>query len=72
MLFFGGSVSLCFIVVLGFVPPPMFLKVLLLGAGGAARAIVAGFAKEHAKSITIANRTLEMQIRSQSFQIKLD
>ncbi|MDH3191964.1 MAG: shikimate dehydrogenase [Nitrosopumilus sp.] len=34
-------------------------KVLLLGAGGAARAIVAGFAKEHAKSITIANRTLE-------------
>jgi shikimate dehydrogenase len=34
-------------------------KVLLLGAGGAARAIVAGFAKEHAQSITIANRTLE-------------
>ena len=34
-------------------------KVLLLGAGGAARAIVAGFAKEHAKHITIANRTLE-------------
>jgi len=34
-------------------------KVLLLGAGGAARAVVAGFAKEHAKSITIANRTLE-------------
>ena len=33
--------------------------VLLLGAGGAARAIVAGFAKEKAKSITIANRTLE-------------
>lgn len=31
VLFFGGSVSLCFIVVLGFVPPPMFLKVLLLG-----------------------------------------
>jgi shikimate dehydrogenase len=35
------------------------LRVLLLGAGGAARAIVAGFAKEHAQSITIANRTLE-------------
>ena len=35
------------------------LKVLLIGAGGAARAIVAGFAKEHAQSITIANRTLE-------------
>jgi shikimate dehydrogenase len=34
------------------------LKVLLLGAGGAARAIVAGFAKEHVQSITIANRTL--------------
>jgi len=33
-------------------------KVLLLGAGGAARAIVAGFSKEKAKSITIANRTL--------------
>jgi len=34
-------------------------KVLLLGAGGAARAIVAGFAKEKAEHITIANRTLE-------------
>jgi shikimate dehydrogenase len=34
-------------------------KVLRLGAGGAARAIVAGFAKENADSITIANRTLE-------------
>jgi len=34
-------------------------KVLLLGAGGAARAIVAGIAKEKAKHITIANRTLE-------------
>ncbi|MFB5645456.1 MAG: shikimate dehydrogenase [Nitrosopumilaceae archaeon] len=34
-------------------------KVLLLGAGGAARAIVAGFAKEKAGSITIANRTKE-------------
>ncbi|MFQ5782720.1 MAG: shikimate dehydrogenase [Nitrosopumilus sp.] len=34
-------------------------KILLLGAGGAARAIVAGFAKEKAKKITIANRTLE-------------
>jgi shikimate dehydrogenase len=34
-------------------------KVLLLGAGGAARAIVAAFAKEKVKSITIANRTLE-------------
>jgi len=34
-------------------------KILLLGAGGAARAIVAGFAKEHAKHITVVNRTLE-------------
>lgn len=34
-------------------------KVLLLGAGGAARAIVAGFAKEKAHNITIANRTKE-------------
>ena len=34
-------------------------KVLLLGAGGASRAIVAAFAKENAKEITIANRTLD-------------
>jgi len=34
-------------------------KVLLLGAGGAARAIVAGVTKEKAKHLTIANRTLE-------------
>lgn len=33
-------------------------KVLLIGAGGAARAIIAGFAKEFAKHVTIANRTL--------------
>lgn len=33
--------------------------VLLLGAGGAARAIIAGFAKERARKITIANRTKE-------------
>ena len=32
-------------------------KVLLLGAGGAARAIVAGIAKENAREITIVNRT---------------
>lgn len=35
------------------------LDVLLLGAGGAARAIVAAFAKEKARKITIANRTKE-------------
>ena len=34
-------------------------NVLLLGAGGAARAITAAFAKEKAKKITIANRTLQ-------------
>lgn len=34
-------------------------KVLLIGAGGAARAITAGFAKEMARKITIANRTLQ-------------
>ena len=34
-------------------------NVLLLGAGGAARAIVAGLAKEKAKHMTIANRNLE-------------
>ena len=33
------------------------LSVLLLGAGGAARAVVAGLAKERATKITIANRT---------------
>jgi shikimate dehydrogenase len=32
-------------------------SVLLIGAGGAARAIAAGFAKDGAKRITIANRT---------------
>lgn len=33
--------------------------VLLIGAGGAARAIIAGFGKEKARRITIANRTRE-------------
>tara|TARA_Y100000590_G_scaffold393544_1_gene471927 strand:+ start:1016 stop:1837 length:822 start_codon:yes stop_codon:yes gene_type:complete len=32
-------------------------KILLLGAGGASRAIVVGFQKENAKEITIVNRT---------------
>ncbi len=49
-------------------------KVLLIGAGGAARAIVAGFAKEKVKSITIANRTLEKASWLSEFatKIKLD
>ena len=34
-------------------------NILLIGVGGAARAIVAGFAKEKVKKITIANRTLQ-------------
>jgi len=34
-------------------------NILLIGAGGAARAITAGFAKEKAKKVTIANRTLQ-------------
>jgi len=32
-------------------------KILLLGAGGAARSIITGFQKENAKEITIVNRT---------------
>ena len=32
-------------------------KILMLGAGGAARAIIAGFQKENAKEVTIVNRT---------------
>ena len=46
-------------------------KILLLGAGGAARAIVAGFAKEKAKSITIANRTLENAEKLSEFAEKI-
>ncbi len=34
-------------------------RILLLGAGGASRAIIAGFQKENAKDIVIANRTKE-------------
>ncbi len=32
-------------------------NILLIGAGGASRAIIAGLAKEHAKKITVINRT---------------
>lgn len=32
VIFCGGSLSLCFVVVMGFVPPPLFLQVLFLGA----------------------------------------
>ncbi|MGH1567140.1 MAG: shikimate dehydrogenase [Nitrosopumilus sp.] len=46
-------------------------KILLLGAGGAARAIVAGFAKEKAENITIANRTLENANKLSEFAKKI-
>ena len=46
-------------------------KVLLLGAGGAARAIVAGFAKEKANSIVIANRTLQKAEELSEFSKKI-
>ena len=47
------------------------LKVLLLGAGGAARAIVCGLAKEHVQNITIANRTIENAKRLVEFSNKI-
>ncbi|MCE9652851.1 MAG: shikimate dehydrogenase [Nitrosarchaeum sp.] len=47
------------------------LKVLLLGAGGAARAIIAGFAKEHVQSITVANRTIENAKKVVEFSNKI-
>ena len=46
-------------------------KVLLLGAGGAARAIVAAFAKENAKEIVIANRTIEKAEKLSDFSNKI-
>jgi shikimate dehydrogenase len=46
-------------------------NILLLGAGGAARAIVAGFAKEKAKKITIANRNLKNATNLSEFAIKI-
>ena len=46
-------------------------EVLLLGAGGAARAIVAGFAKEKVGSITIANRTKEKAVSITQFAQKI-
>ena len=46
-------------------------KILLLGAGGAARAIVAGFAKEHAQGVTIANRTIQNANNLANFSKKI-
>ena len=49
-------------------------NVLLLGSGGAARAIIAGIAKEKAKKVTIINRTIEhaTQLKEFSANIGLD
>ena len=46
-------------------------SVLLLGSGGAARAIVVAFIKEKAAKITIANRTKENAIKLAQFAQKL-
>ena len=42
-------------------------KILLLGAGGASRAIIAGFQKENAGNIVIANRTKENGVKIAEF-----
>lgn len=42
-------------------------NVLLLGAGGAARAIIAGMSKEKAKHVTIVNRNNENAIKLEKF-----
>ena len=47
-------------------------NVLLIGAGGAARAIVAGIAKEKAKSIHIINRTIENAKNLSEFAQKIE
>jgi len=46
-------------------------KVLMLGAGGAARAIIAGFQKEDAREITIVNRTKSKGDELASFSSEL-
>ncbi len=46
-------------------------NVLLLGSGGAARAIIAGMAKEKAKEVTIINRTKEHATELKEFSINL-
>ncbi len=46
-------------------------RVLLLGAGGVARAIVAGFAKEKAGDITVANRTVQKAEELAEFSKKI-
>jgi len=46
-------------------------NILLIGAGGASRAIITGFAKEHAKKITIINRTIQKAIELTKFSQNL-
>ena len=46
-------------------------KILLIGAGGAARAIVAGMTKEKAESLDIANRTIENANNLSEFATKI-
>jgi shikimate dehydrogenase len=46
-------------------------QVILLGAGGAARAIVAAMVKEKAGKITIVNRTMENAIKLAEFAEKI-
>ena len=46
-------------------------KILLLGAGGAARAIVAGLGKEKAGEITIANRTMQKAVELSELSKKI-
>ena len=46
-------------------------KILMLGAGGAARAIITGFQKENAKEITIVNRTKDKGDELSKFSNKL-
>ena len=46
-------------------------KILLIGAGGAARAIVAGMTKEKARSLDIVNRTIENANNLSEFATKI-
>ena len=46
-------------------------NILLLGAGGAARAIIAGMAKEKAKCVTIVNRTTDHSLELKKFSESL-
>lgn len=45
--------------------------ILVLGSGGAARAIIAGFAKEKANKITVANRTKDKAQAASRFALSL-